>query len=421
LPEPKRTFKVFLCHAHADREAVRSLYTRLTNEGVDAWLDKEKLLPGQDWELEIGKAVRESDVVIVCLSKQFNQAGFRQKEVRFAINAAMEQPEGEIFIIPARLEVCDTLESLNKWQWVDLFENDGYKRLIVALRARADKIGATFNRHTIKRGDWIGERYQVVRLLNTTNYSQLAEAWDARLQRKVAIKSLYLAESDNDALERLKNLFVREAITLRRLVHPNIPYIYDVIVNPIGLVIEWIEGTSLQAVQEERKVFATPEVIHLGIVLAEALSYVHEHGVVHRDIKPSHIMINTSNQPILTDFGIAHLSSSEDISYNREDGTYFYVGTRDYSAPEQLEEPQNVTVKADIFSLGIVFYEMLTLAKPFRFGNMPYFYSDRRLPSPEQHDISQELFEVLCRMLAQDSDERPSALELKGLLLALQS
>ena len=59
MPEPKRPLKVFLCHAHADRDPVRGLYTRLTKDGVDAWLDKEKLLPGQDWELEIRKAVRE--------------------------------------------------------------------------------------------------------------------------------------------------------------------------------------------------------------------------------------------------------------------------------------------------------------------------------------------------------------------------
>ena len=107
--------KVFLCYARSDIVAVRALYGRLTKDGVDAWMDKEKLLPGQDWELEIRKAVRESDIVAVCLSKQFNQAGFRQKEVRLALDAAMEQPEGEIFIIPIRMEECDTLESLKKW------------------------------------------------------------------------------------------------------------------------------------------------------------------------------------------------------------------------------------------------------------------------------------------------------------------
>ena len=138
----KHSLKVFLCHAHADRDSVRKLYTRLTQDGVDAWLDKEKLLPGQDWELEIRRAVREADVVVVCLSTQFNQAGFRQKEVRLALDTAMEKPEGEIFIIPARLEECDNLESLRKWHWVDLFEDNGYGMLLRALRARADRIGA---------------------------------------------------------------------------------------------------------------------------------------------------------------------------------------------------------------------------------------------------------------------------------------
>jgi formylglycine-generating enzyme required for sulfatase activity len=142
-PEPKRPLKVFLCHAHADRDAVRALYTRLTNDGVDAWLDKEKLLGGADWEYEIRNAVRESDVVVVCHSKQFNQRGFRQKEVKIALEEADLLPKGEIFIIPARLEECDVLDDLKRWHWVDLFEDDGYERLMRALRVRADKIGAT--------------------------------------------------------------------------------------------------------------------------------------------------------------------------------------------------------------------------------------------------------------------------------------
>lgn len=138
--ETKRPLKVFLCHAHSDKDTVKVLYDRLSKDGVDAWLDKEKILPGQDWELEICKTVRESDVVVVCHSKQFNQAGFRQKEVRLALDTAMEKPEGEIFIIPARLEECDILKSLSKWQWVDLFD-DGYERLMQALQMRAGTLG----------------------------------------------------------------------------------------------------------------------------------------------------------------------------------------------------------------------------------------------------------------------------------------
>ena len=144
MTETKRLLKVFLCHAHSDAAAVYDLYRRLVRDGVDAWLDKESLLPGQDWELEIRRAVRHADIVVVCLSKRFNQAGFRQKEVRLALDTALEQPEGEIFIVPVRLEECDNLGSLSRWQWVDLFEEAGYRRLMLAFHEKARRIGAHF-------------------------------------------------------------------------------------------------------------------------------------------------------------------------------------------------------------------------------------------------------------------------------------
>jgi len=165
MTETKRPLKVFLCHAHADRDRVRALYTRLTKDGVNAWLDKESLLPGQDWELEIRKAVREADVVVVCLSKQFNQAGFRQKEVRLALDTAMEKPEGEIFIIPARLEECDSLESLRKWHWVSLFEEDGHEKLLHALYSRSEKIGAIT--YSLRKSDVLAERVRQVSFLRS--------------------------------------------------------------------------------------------------------------------------------------------------------------------------------------------------------------------------------------------------------------
>ena len=144
MTESKRPLKVFLCHASADKTVVSELYKRLIKDFVNAWFDKESLLPGQNWELEIRKVVREADVVVVCLSKQFNQAGFRQKEVRLALDTAMEKPEGEIFIIPARLEECENLESLRHLHWVDLFEEDGYEKLKLSLGLRAEQVGAMF-------------------------------------------------------------------------------------------------------------------------------------------------------------------------------------------------------------------------------------------------------------------------------------
>ncbi len=142
--DSKRPLKVFLCHASADKPTVRDLYNRLLADGVDAWLDAESLVPGQNWQVEIPKAIREADVVIVCLSeKSINKEGYVQKEIKFALDVADEKPEGTIFIIPARLEECNYLESLKRFHGVDLFEERGYGYLMRALRQQADKIGAT--------------------------------------------------------------------------------------------------------------------------------------------------------------------------------------------------------------------------------------------------------------------------------------
>ena len=140
----RRPLKAFLCHASGDKPPVRDLYKRLTTEGIDAWLDKEKLLPGQDWRLEIPRAVREADVVVICLSKKsITKEGYVQKEIKFALDIAEEKPEGTIFLIPARLEECVVPERLSRWQWVDLYEDDGFVKLLRSLKLRADAVGAT--------------------------------------------------------------------------------------------------------------------------------------------------------------------------------------------------------------------------------------------------------------------------------------
>jgi formylglycine-generating enzyme required for sulfatase activity len=140
--ELPRRLRVFLCHASGDKPAVRDLYHRLRADGFDPWLDEENLLPGQDWQLEIPKAVRSSDAVIICLSSRaITKAGYVQKEIKYALDVADEQPEGAIFLIPLRLEECEAPERLRRWQWVDLFQETGYERLLRALRARAESLG----------------------------------------------------------------------------------------------------------------------------------------------------------------------------------------------------------------------------------------------------------------------------------------
>lgn len=132
------SLKVFLCHAHADRDAVHALYKRLKRDHMEPWLDRESLLPGQNWEHEIHRAILKSDVVLVCLSNAFNEKrGFRHEELKIALKKTGMLPVDDIFIIPVRLEKCEMPDSLIHLHRVDLFEADGYRKLSRALQMSA--------------------------------------------------------------------------------------------------------------------------------------------------------------------------------------------------------------------------------------------------------------------------------------------
>lgn len=142
VTSPRRPLRVFLCHSSGDKPEVYKLYQRLRADGFDPWLDREDLLPGQDWRKEIPKAVRGADVVLVCLSRgAIAKNGYVRQEIEFALDAAESQPTGAIYLIPVKLKECAVPDRLARWQWVNLFEPDGYERLLRALNKRADALG----------------------------------------------------------------------------------------------------------------------------------------------------------------------------------------------------------------------------------------------------------------------------------------
>lgn len=141
--------RIFLCHSSNDKPAVRKLYQQLLGEGFAPWLDEEDLLPGQDWQREIPKAVKNSDVVIVCLSRNsISKSGYVQKEIKHALDLADELPEDTIFIIPLRLEDCRVPERLARWHWVNIFEERGFNRLLGSLRRREDVLNISSQQHS---------------------------------------------------------------------------------------------------------------------------------------------------------------------------------------------------------------------------------------------------------------------------------
>jgi formylglycine-generating enzyme required for sulfatase activity len=143
MPRPLR---VFLCHSSNDKPTVRELYQKLRAETwIQPWLDEEELYPGQDWNMEIEKAVEAADAIIVCLSKgSITKEGYIQRELRIVLDFADYKPEGTLYIIPVRLEECEPPRRLRAWQYADYFEGQrgrAFQRLLVSLKRRADALG----------------------------------------------------------------------------------------------------------------------------------------------------------------------------------------------------------------------------------------------------------------------------------------
>ena len=161
MNETNTPLKVFLCHALDDTPKTRELYEYLKQRGIQPWLDKEDLLPGQDWEIEIPKALEASDVVIICLTKNsVEKEGYIHKEIRFAVEKALEMPEGRTSLIPVKFEECEIPSFLKRYQWVDLTSRNGYSRLMEALKKRASELNrkpVELSGATSSEGDLMGK------------------------------------------------------------------------------------------------------------------------------------------------------------------------------------------------------------------------------------------------------------------------
>ena len=138
MPKSTQSIQVFLLYAHKDKEIVYKLSQRLGRDGINVWLDAERLQPGQVWEHEIRRAILKSDVVIACLSENFSKPpGYRHEELKIALEKANMLMDDAVFIIPVRLGPCSMPDALQHLQRVDLFESSGYKKLIRALQEHA--------------------------------------------------------------------------------------------------------------------------------------------------------------------------------------------------------------------------------------------------------------------------------------------
>jgi serine/threonine protein kinase len=213
--------------------------------------------------------------------------------------------------------------------------------------------------------DKIG-KYKILGILGKGGMGIVYKALDPDIEREVAIKTIRFDNfQEGTKKDDLMARFIREARAAGKLSHPNIVTVYDVCREQdlTYIVMQFVEGQSLQALIDSGKRLSPPEIDALMKPVADALDYAHNSGIIHRDIKPANILIDKTNKPFLADFGVARM----DTSTMTQSGTA--VGTLSYMSPEQIKG-QTIDRRADIFALGIILYELLSGKMPFHGDNI---------------------------------------------------
>ena len=257
---------------------------------------------------------------------------------------------------------------------------------------------------TISSGENVGA-YRVIEQLGSGGMATVFKAYHPSLDRYVAIKVLHPAfKADPQFFER----FQREARIVANLEHPNIIPVYDFSEHEGEpyLVMRFIEGDTLKP-EMEGQPMPPAEVLHLIRPVCQGLNYAHKQGVLHRDIKPSNIMITDDGSVFVTDFGLARMVQAGESTLSQD----MMVGTPQYISPEQAQGVSNLDQRTDIYSLGVVLYEMLTGRVPFS-ADTPFatvhdhIYTPLPMPSSVNPDIEPDVERMLLKALAKNPDDR---------------
>jgi len=259
----------------------------------------------------------------------------------------------------------------------------------------------------IQPGSSIG-RYHIQEQLGEGGMATVYKAYDTRLERDVAIKVIRTGAFPPDVLDRILKRFDREAKSLARLNHPNIVGIIDYGEQdgtPYLVMPFYPSGTLKQSLG---KPMPPVEAARLLVPVARALAYAHQQGILHRDVKPSNILITGSGEPVLTDFGIAKLLEND--SGATLTGTGVGVGTPEYMAPEQ-GMGREIDGRADVYALGVVLYELVTGRKPYT-ANTPmaviFMHMTDPLPRPKLYvpDLPDRVEQIIFKAMAKKPEDR---------------
>jgi len=253
----------------------------------------------------------------------------------------------------------------------------------------------------------VAGRYEIRAELGRGMMGVVYRAYDRDLGRDVALKVIRSAIEDADA-QSYERRFLNEARAAARLAHPAIVVVHDVGRDPASgalfMALELLRGCTVQAILGERGALPWPEALTLVERVAEGLHHAHEHGIVHRDVKPANIMVLDSGEPKIMDFGIAKVESSQLTAAGQLFGTPLYM------SPEQAQA-RPVDARSDLFSLGSVLYEVLTGRRAFAGDSvhgivLQVVQADPPPPSSVVAGIPEDVDRLVARCLAKDPERR---------------
>ena len=256
----------------------------------------------------------------------------------------------------------------------------------------------------VTKGQKINGRYEIIKSIGEGGMANVYLAYDTILDRNVAIKVLR-GDLAND--EKFVRRFQREALSASSLSHPNIVAMYDV-GEDNGLyyiVMEYVEGKTLKQLLKKRGSLTLSEAIDIMLQLTDGMAHAHDSYIVHRDLKPQNIMIQDDGQIKITDFGIAMALNSTQLTQ-----TNSVMGSVHYLPPEQAAG-KGATIKSDIYSMGIIFYELLTGELPFKGDSaVEIALKQMKEPLPDVHklnnDIPQSIENIILKATAKNPKNR---------------